>query len=111
MVKPYSGEVAVVIDGQRHVMKLTLGALAALEDQLGADSLVSLVGRFETGNQKARDILALLFAGLRGGGWSGAERDLLNAEIEGGIVEASRAAALLLMRAFSLPGDSQSGNI
>ena len=28
MVNPYAGEVALVIDGRRHVAKLTLGALA-----------------------------------------------------------------------------------
>lgn len=111
MTNPYSGEVAVTIDGERHVMKLTLGALAALEDHLGADSLVALVGRFEAGNHGARDILALLIAGLRGGGWTGDDRDLLNAEIDGGIVEASRAAALLLMRAFALPGDVKDGGV
>ena len=47
MANPYAGEVALVIDGQRHVLKLTLGALAELESALGADSLVALVERFE----------------------------------------------------------------
>ena len=28
MANPYSGEVSLVIDGQEHVLKLTLGALA-----------------------------------------------------------------------------------
>ena len=111
MVNPYSGEVAIVVDGQKHVMRLTLGALAALENELGEDSLVSLVQRFESGGQRAGDILALLIAGLRGGGWLGDKGDLLKADIDGGIVEASRAAALLLMRAFALPGDAPDGGI
>ena len=111
MVNPYTGEVALVVDGQRCVMKLTLGALVSLEEALGADSLVALVGRFEGGAQRAQDVLALLVAGLRGGGWGGEARDLAKAEIEGGIVEASRAAALLLMRAFALPEDGQNGGV
>jgi hypothetical protein len=46
MANPWTGEVALTIDGERHVLKLTLGALAELEDSLGADSLVALVERF-----------------------------------------------------------------
>ena len=34
MVNPYAGEVALVIDGRRHVAKLTLGALAEAEAAL-----------------------------------------------------------------------------
>ena len=32
MANPYAGEVAMVLDGVAHVAKLTLGALAELED-------------------------------------------------------------------------------
>ena len=45
MGNPYTGEAALVIDGERQVLKLTLGALAELEGALGADSLVALVER------------------------------------------------------------------
>ncbi len=31
MANPWAGEVALLLDGQRHVAKLTLGALAELE--------------------------------------------------------------------------------
>lgn len=92
---------ALEIDGQRHVMRLTLGALAELEDALEADSLVALIERFETGAFRARDVLALLLAGLRGGGWTGSAADLAQAEIAGGPVAASRAAAELITRAFA----------
>ncbi|MCK0166889.1 gene transfer agent family protein [Jannaschia sp. S6380] len=100
---PFAGEVALVLDGERRVLKLTLGALAELEAELEADSLVALVGRFEAGGFRARDVARLLLAGLRGGGWQGDARDLLSAEIEGGPVEATRVAALLLGRAFAFP--------
>jgi hypothetical protein len=105
MVNPWAGEVAVVLDGQRHVAKLTLGALAELEAALGAETLVDLVARFEAGRFSTRDVLALLVAGLRGGGWQGQARDLMTVEIGGGPVEAARAAAELLARAFAVPGD------
>lgn len=105
MVNPYAGEVAIVVDGQRHAAKLTLGALAELETALEAGSLMDLVERFEARRFTTRDVLALVVAGLRGGGWQGTAADLLHAEIAGGPVAAARAAAELLARAFALPGE------
>jgi len=62
------------------------------------------VARFEGGAFTTPDVLALILAGLRGGGWSGSMDDLLGAEIGGGPIEAARVAALLLARAFTVPG-------
>jgi hypothetical protein len=106
MTNPWTGEVALLIDGKRQVMKLTLGALAELESALGADTLVALVERFEAGAFSSRDVLALIVAGLRGGGWQGNSEDLLSAEIEGGPFGAARAAGQLLALAFSVPGSA-----
>lgn len=103
MANPWAGEVAVVIDGERHVAKLTLGALAELEDALGSGGLVPLIERFEAGGYATRDVVALLLAGLRAGGWQGSAADLMVADIEGGPLEAARAAAALLARAFRAP--------
>ena len=106
MANPYAGEVAIWLDGQRHVAKLTLGALAELEAALEAGSLMDLVERFETRRFTTRDVLALIVAGLRGGGWQGTAADLRTSEIGGGPVEAVRLAAELLARAFALPGEA-----
>ena len=105
MANPWTGEVAVVLDGRRHVAKLTLGVLAELEDTLATGSLIDLVQRFEAGRFSSRDVLALLVAGLRGGGWQGTAADLRAVEIGGGPMEAARVAAELLARAFALPGE------
>lgn len=105
MANPHAGEVALWLNGRRHVLKLTLGALAELEAALEADSLVALVERFETGRYSARDVLALIVAGLRGGGWEGSADELRTAEVRGGPVEAARVAAQLLARAFAAPGE------
>ncbi|WP_372604179.1 gene transfer agent family protein [Actibacterium sp.] len=105
MVNPYAGEVALVLDGQRHALKLTLGALAELETALQTGTLIGLIERFETGAFSTRDVLALLLAGLRGGGWHGTSGDLAGAEIGGGPVEAARVAGALIARAFTVPGD------
>lgn len=106
MANPWAGEVALVIDGRRHVAKLTLGALAELEAALESGSLVDLVQRFEAGRFSLRDVLALIVAGLRGGGWQGTAADLAQAEIAGGPLGAARVAAELLARAFALPGEA-----
>jgi hypothetical protein len=103
MENPWAGELRLVIDGQAHVLKLTLGALAELEAGLETGGLVDLVERFESGGFASRDVLALLVAGLRGGGWQGTPRDLLQAEIEGGPMAGAKAAAQLLVRAFQIP--------
>jgi hypothetical protein len=48
-------------------------------------------------------VLALIVAGLRGGGWCGTAEDLRAAEIAGGLGGAARLAAELLVRAFAPP--------
>ncbi|WP_420325568.1 gene transfer agent family protein [Mameliella sp.] len=109
MGNPWRGDVVLVIEGQSHLMRLTLGALAELEAGLSTGSLVDLVQRFETGEFSTRDVLTLIVAGLRGGGWKGQAGDLLSAEIEGGPMAAARAAAELLARAFMMPETGDGG--
>ena len=97
MVNPYRGEAELVVGGKAYVMRLSLGILAELESELEAGSLMDLVQRFETGKYSARDLLALLRAGLRGGG-SDVEPD-----VDGGPIVAARAAAKLLAVTFTVP--------
>ncbi len=104
MSNPWRGEVEIVIDGAPHTMRLTLGALAELEDKLQAESLVDLVERFESGAFRSADVLALLVAGLSGGGTRLDQADLLSADIDGGPMAAAKAAAKLLALAFAEPG-------
>jgi len=106
MANPFAGEVALNIDGKVYVLKLTLGALAELEAGLKVGTLVELVERFEAGAFSTRDVLALIVAGLRGGGWQGQAGDLLSSEIAGGPLEVARAAGQLLARAFAIPAAS-----
>lgn len=105
MANPWAGEVAITLDGERRVCKLTLGTLAELEAALGSGTLIDLVERFEGGRFSTRDVLALIVAGLRGGGWQGSAADLRTAVIGGGPVEAARAAAEMLALAFAAPGE------
>lgn len=100
MANPFAGEVEVVVDGTIRSAKLTLGALAELETALGAESLFDLIERFEQGRFRSRDVMAVVMAGLRGGGWRVSGEELLSADIGGGPVGAAKAAAELLTRAF-----------
>lgn len=104
MVNPYAGEVEIWLDGVPHVAKLTLSALAELETQLGADSMIALVERFEGGRFASRDVMATIVAGLRGGGWSGGMDEFMACELKGGPVAAAHMAAALLARAFRVEG-------
>lgn len=99
-MNPQRGEVALVIDGRARRMRLSLGALAALEARLGAGSLVGLAEKFETGTVTAAELIALLAAGLRGAGEAATEAEVAAAEIEGGAVGALRAGLALLAAAF-----------
>lgn len=103
MANPFAGEVLLGIDGVDCRLKLTLGALAELEQLLQADSLVNLVERFETGRYTSKDVLLLLFSGLKGAGWDGDLTALATAEFKGGIAQAAKVAAQLLAVSFALP--------
>lgn len=100
MANRWRGDVALSINGKRYVARLTLGALAELEEALAEPSLIALVERFEGNRFSSRDVLALLGAGLRGGGADFSAEALAQAEIAGGPMAAARAAAELLARAF-----------
>ncbi len=103
MANRWRGDVVVVVDGKRCVARLTLGALAELEEGLNEASLVGLVERFEASRFASRDVVALLGAGLRGGGCKFSDAQIAQANIEGGPMAAAKAAAELLARAFVVP--------
>jgi hypothetical protein len=105
MANPWRGEVEIELDGQVHVMRLTLGALCELEERVEGGSVVALVERFEKGTVRARDILAILGAGLRGAGDDISDAALAGMRIGGGPVAAMRLAADLMRATFALPGE------
>jgi hypothetical protein len=77
------GEIAASIGGEERVLCLTLGALAELEARLGAGDLIAILG-----------------AGLRGGGNAVTDDDLARMAIEGGLAGAAEIAAKLLRATF-----------
>ena len=109
MANPFRGEVVLSVDGEARVMRLTLGALAELEARLESQSLLEMIGRFEAGTFRVRDLACLITAGLNGGGWRISETELLERQIDGGPLAAAEAAARLLKLTFSLP-DEEAGD-
>ncbi|MEM6478415.1 MAG: gene transfer agent family protein [Pseudomonadota bacterium] len=101
MANPLAGEVEIRIGGERRICKLTLGALAELEADLREESLIALIERFDHGSYRAADILAVVVAGLRGGGWEGTRDEFMSLDVDGGVTEAARVAARLLVGAFA----------
>lgn len=95
------GEIEAVIDGERRILCMTLGALAELETVFGVDNIADLAGRFAGGRVGTRDVMAIIAAGLRGGGNVVDADDLADCHVEGGIGGAMRLAARLLESAFA----------
>ncbi|MEM9197012.1 MAG: gene transfer agent family protein [Pseudomonadota bacterium] len=108
MANPFRGEVAIGIAGQSTVMRLTLGALCALEAALDDGSIAALVARFESGDVRMREVMAVLAAGLRGAGHDEQATTLADQPVDGGAGEAMRLAALLLRVTFAPPGEEAS---
>lgn len=100
MANPERGEVVLTVNDEPGVMRLTLGALAELEAALDVGSLIGLAEKFETGAVSAGELIALLGAGLRGGGAKITDAQLAAARIEGGAVGAMKAGMKLLATTF-----------
>ncbi len=84
------------MDGDR----APLGALAELEARLQASDLNGLVERFAEGRVSARDLTAILGAGLRGAGHPITDDDLARFSIEGGLKGAAQICVRLLQATF-----------
>jgi len=100
MANKYRGEIDAEIGGVRRRRVLTLGALAELEDAFGAEDLVALTERFGTGRLKARDLLRIITAGLRGAGETVTYEEVAAMEVDGGAQGDVRIAAALIAATF-----------
>lgn len=100
MANKHRGEIDAEIGGTRRKLVLTLGALAELEDAFGAEDLVALTERFATGRLKARDLVRIIGAGLRGAGEAVSDDEVAAMEIDGGAQGYVRIAAELIAATF-----------
>lgn len=98
------GEIEAVIDGERRVLCLTLGALAELETAFAADDLTGLATRFASGRLKAGDMIRVIGAGLRGAGNVFSDEDVAGISVEGGVTGYATIVAELLTATFAGAG-------
>lgn len=100
MANKYRGEIEAELGGITRPLVLTLGALAELEDAFGADDLVALTERFSTGRLKARDLIRIIGAGLRGAGEAVSDDEVARLAVDGGARGYVRIAAALIAATF-----------
>ncbi|MDP2357144.1 MAG: gene transfer agent family protein [Beijerinckiaceae bacterium] len=94
------GDVDAIFDDQTFTLRLTLGALAELEDAFGASDLIGLAARFEDGRLSARDIMRIIGSGIRGGGAQVSDDDVARFACDGGLDAYINVAAQLLSATF-----------
>ena len=98
----HRGEIEAEIGGARRRLVLTLGALAELEAAFGAEDLVTLADRFGTGRLKARDLVCVIGAGLRGAGEAISDEEVARLTVAGGAAGYVRVASALLAATFGV---------
>src|SRR5690606_7867578 len=95
------GEIAATINGRDHILCLTLGALAELEDAFAVEDLSALAERFSSGRLSARDLMRVVGAGLRGGGNAVSDEEVAALRFEGATVGCASIVGELLAVTFS----------
>jgi hypothetical protein len=100
MANHHRGEIETEIGGARRKLVLTLGALAELESAFGADDIVALAERFGTGRLKARDLVRVIAAGLRGAGEAVTDEEVARMAVAGGALGYARIASALIEATF-----------
>ena len=98
----HRGEIEAEIGGATRRLVLTLGALAELEAAFGVEDLVALAERFGTGRLKARDLVRVIGAGLRGAGEAISDDEVARLNVDGGAAGYVRIAASLLAATFGM---------
>lgn len=101
---PYRGEVSVELAGKRHVLRLTLQALAEIEAAFAVKGLDALGKRLGDGETSTRDLLHMLGALIRGGGERISDADLANRIEARDLPEMIEAIGAVFMASFGEGG-------
>ncbi len=104
------GEIEATLGGQRHVLCLTLGALAELEQRFGERDLVGIAKRFEGASLSSRDLLAIISCGLKGGGATLSDDEIASLQSDNGLAGYLNIAARLLVATFGMNGATEDGH-
>ena len=104
MANRHRGEIETELGKRTRTLVLTLGALAELETAFGADDMVALTERFAAGRMKARDLVRIIAAGLRGAGESVSDDEVAAMTVPDGAQGYVRIAAELIAATFGSDG-------
>lgn len=104
MANRHRGEIAAELDGRQWTLCLTLGALAELEDHFNVPSLTGLAEAFAGRPLSSGDLIAILAAGLKGGGNDLTREDVAEMRHAGGPEGFVRIVADLLQATFGTAG-------
>ena len=102
------GEVEAVLDGERRILCLTLGALAELETAFAVEDLAALGARFSAGRLRAADLIRIIGAGLRGAGNLFSDDEVAGMSVDGGLAAYAVIVGDLLAATF-LDGGNDAG--
>lgn len=101
MANRHRGEIEAELGGKKHVLCLTLGALAEIENAYGGEDLIAIAERFEKGRIKASDAICVIGAGLRGAGALCTDDEVSKLTVAGGAAGYLRIVAALLKATFT----------
>ena len=101
MTNRHRGEIKAILNGREWTLRLTLGALAEVEDALGGEDILSLAQRLGEGRIRTKDCIYLLGAALRGAGHKVSDDEVRAMHIEGGVEAMVHLVGNLLSMAFS----------
>ncbi len=99
----HRGEVEAHFDDTPHTLVLTLGALAELESAFGAQDMLALAERFQTGRISAHDATRIIGAGLRAAGHTVTNEDVGRMRSRDGAAGFVSVVAKLLAATFGGP--------
>jgi hypothetical protein len=100
MTNRHRGEIAAMLGGRQRRLVLTLASLAELEAHFEAADLVELADRFAAGRLAARDLAAVIGAGLRGAGETISDAEAAGLAVDGGAGTYARIVSDLLSATF-----------
>ena len=100
MANPRRGEIEAELGGRKYTLCLTLGALAELESRFGESDLVGVARRIDEGRLSARDLLTIIWCGLKGGGTTFSEEEAAALGAPGGLSGYVDVVARLLAATF-----------
>jgi hypothetical protein len=100
MVNRQRGEISATLEGRQWTLCLTLSAFACLETHFNVSDLPELAARLATGKFSSHDLVAILHAGLRGGGHDIDQDEVARMRCDKGSAGYAEIVAELLIASF-----------